>query len=61
MWLEKLYKYSRATKAKVHAYGYHQNHPVGYAVTHELIETYRRIRDNLLVYLSFAVDYWKFW
>ena len=34
--------------AKVHTYRYRQSHPVGYAVTHELIELYRWIRDNLL-------------
>ena len=48
MWSKKLYKYSRETKAKVHTYRYRQSHPVGYAVTHELIELYRWIRDNLL-------------
>ena len=48
LWLKKAYKYSRETKAKVHAYRYRQSHPVGYSVTHELIELYRWIRDNLL-------------
>ena len=48
MWSKKLYKYSQETKAKVHTYRYRQSHPVGYAVTHELIELYRWILDNLL-------------
>ena len=48
MWSKKLHKYSRETKAKVHKYRYRQSHPVGYAVTHELIELYRWIQDNLL-------------
>ena len=48
MWLKKLYKYSRETKAKVHVHRYRQSHPVGYAVTHEIIELYRWTRDNLL-------------
>ena len=48
-WSKKLYKYSRETKTKkVHKCRYRQSHPVGYAVTHELIELYRWIRDNLL-------------
>ena len=48
MWSKKLHKYSRETKAKVHTYRYRQSHPAEYAVTHELIELYRWIRDNLL-------------
>ena len=35
IWLKKLYKYSRETKAKVHAYRYRQSHSVGYEVTHD--------------------------